>query len=217
MNWIDVVDGSFVVQLLAGGVALGVPLAAAALGETFAQRSGVLNIGVEGIMLFGGFVGFIVAVQTGDDRWLGVAAGLAVGVALGLLFAVITVTLGADQIVVGLALVLLATGAAIYLNRLLFSVTLVVPNLRPFDVIPIPVLSDLPVVGPILFEHDVLTYFILLLVPVSAGILFRTSFGPRVTAVGEAPDAADSAGVKVNGVRYVCVLIGGALAGLAGV
>jgi general nucleoside transport system permease protein len=213
MTWATA--GPFIVATLAGGVVLGIPLLCAALGEAFAERSGVLNVGIEGIMLLGGFVAFATAVLT-ESLWIGVAGGILTGVVIGIVFSISTVTFGANQIVCGFALILLGLGTATYLNRLLFSDAGLVPRVSTFKVSPIPVLADLPVLGRTLFSHGILTYSILLLIPISTFVLFHTPFGIRITAVGEAPDAADAAGLNVNAIRHICIVISGCLGGLAG-
>jgi simple sugar transport system permease protein len=215
MDWSRILTVVFLIQILAAAVRLATPLVLAALGEVFAERSGVLNLGIEGIMLLGGFAGFSAALAT-ENLWVGVLAGLLVGALMGLFFAMMTVSLRSDQIVTGLAFLILSTGAAIYFYRLQFSISLLAPSIRPFRSLAIPLLSDIPILGPVLFNHDVLTYIMLLLVPAAAIVLFHTPFGLRVTAAGEYPQAADTVGVNVTFTRYICVIIGGILAGLAG-
>lgn len=215
MDWSTILTFAFLIQVLAAGVRLATPLVYTALGEIFAERSGVLNLGVEGIMLFGGFAGFSAAVLTGN-LWVGVVAGIVVGALMGLLFALMTVTLQADQIVTGLAFLILSSGAAIFFYRIVFGSYKVFPQIEPFRKLTLPLLSGLPVVGPVLFDQNILTILMLLLVPVCALVLAVTRFGLRVNAVGEHPAAADTVGVNVPLVRYVCVAIGGALAGLGG-
>lgn len=215
MDWSKILTAGFFIQILAASIQLATPLVLAALGEIFAERSGVFNLGIEGIMLLGGFSGFSIALITGN-LWLGIIMSLVVGILLGVLFAFMTITLRADQIVTGLAFLILCSGAAIYFHRLQFSTSIVVPSLRPFQPIPIPILSKIPFLGPILFQHSIITYLMLALVPVCAIVLYRTTFGLRISAVGEYPAAADTAGVNVAIIRYACVIIGGMLSGLAG-
>lgn len=215
MAWPTMLSLTFLVQVLAAGVNLATPLVLTALGEIFAERSGVLNLGVEGIMLLSGFVGFSAAVLTGS-LWLGVLAGMLCGALMGLLFALMVVTLQADQIVTGLAFLILSNGVAIYLYRILFGSYKVLPQVQPFRQFSLPVLGGIPVVGPIFFQQNILTLVMLLLVPLSAMVLGVTRFGLRVSAVGEHPPAADTVGVRVLQIRYLCVVIGGALAGLGG-
>jgi len=172
----------------------------------------VLNLGVEGVMLMGAFAAYY-AVFLGGDPWLGVLAALIVGALMGLLMAIISVTMQAEQGISGIGLSLFGLG----LSSLLLKVLVGSPiSIQGFPVWEIPGLSQLPIFGPIFFNHDVLVYIAYLLVPVSLYLLYRTTFGLKVRAVGQNPEAADSLGVRVNGVRYGTVIFGSALAGMAG-
>ncbi|MCB0055028.1 MAG: ABC transporter permease, partial [Caldilinea sp.] len=167
---------------------------------------------VEGVMLMGAFAAYY-AVFLGGDPWLGVLAALAVGALMGLLMALISVTMQAEQGISGIGLTLFGLG----LSSLLLKVLVGSPiSIEGFPVLRIPVLSDIPLVGPILFDHDVLVYLAYLMVPVSIFLLNRTTWGLKIRAVGQNPEAADSLGVRVNAVRYGTVIFGSALAGLAG-
>jgi simple sugar transport system permease protein len=194
------------------GVRLATPYLFAALGETFVQRSGVLNLGVDGIMLMGAFSAFYVVFNTGN-LWLGVAAALLVGALLGLLMGLVSVTLQAEQGISGIGLHLFGLGISSLLFKMLIGS---VQSVRGFAPLHLPILSDLPVLGPILFDHSILVYLAYLLVPVAAFVINRTPFGLKVRAVGHNPEAADSLGVQVNRVRYITLTLGAALAGLAG-
>ena len=206
----------FTVAILTATVASGIQLAApfllASLGETLGQRSGVLNLGVDGIMLLGAFTSYYVALETDDVR-LAVLAGIAVGVAAGLATAFMSVTLRAEQGISGIGVYLFSLG----LTSLLFLklVGTPVPIDQPAKV-DVPYLSELPFVGETLFQQDLLVYATFALVPVVAFVLNRTTFGMNVRAVGENPAAADSLGVSVSRTRYATVTIGSGLAGLAG-
>ncbi len=203
----------FVVSTLAGGVQLGTPLLLAALGETYAERSGVMNLGVEGTMLVGAFAGFW-GTFTFSNLWIGVLIGVLAGGLMGLVMAFTSVTLHADQIVSGISVTLLGIGISIFLYGSIFGPS--PARIEGFDPINIPVLSQIPVLGPVLFQNNILIYLALLLVPVSAFVLFKTTLGLSIQAVGENPVAADTAGVNVYRIRYLCVILGGAFAGLAG-
>ncbi len=194
------------------GIRLATPYLYAAIGEMFAQRSGVLNLGVDGLMLMGAFAAFYATFYTAN-LWLGVLLALLVGTLMGLLMAFVSVTMKAEQGISGIGLYLVGLG----LSDLLFR-TLVgsVVGISGFSALRIPWLSDLPVVGEIFFDHNILIYLAYLLVPLSWFVLNKTTFGLRVRAVGHNPEAADSLGVQVNRVRYATVILGGALAGLAG-
>lgn len=197
---------------VASGIQLAAPFLLASLGETIGQRSGVLNLGVDGIMLLGAFTTYYVALETGNLA-LSVLAGMAVGVACGLATAFISVTLRAEQGISGIGVYLFALG----LTSLLFLKLVGTP--LPIDQpgkVEIPFLSDLPFLGETLFQQDLLVYIAFALVPVVAFVLTRTTFGLNVRAVGENPAAADSLGVGVARTRYATCMIGSTLAGLAG-
>ena len=197
---------------VASGIQLAAPFLLASLGETIGQRSGVLNLGVDGIMLLGAFTTYYVALETGD-LVLSVLAGMAVGVACGFATAFISVTLRAEQGISGIGVYLFALG----LTSLLFLKLVGTP--LPIDQpgkVEIPFLSDLPFLGETLFQQDLLVYIAFALVPLVAFVLNRTTFGLNVRAVGENPAAADSLGVGVARTRYATCIIGSTLAGLAG-
>jgi len=216
MDWSRVMTLTFLVNVLAASFRQATPLILAAIGETFAERAGVFNLGLEGIMLLGGLVGFAAA-NAADNLWAGVAAAALAGALLGLMYAFFTVTLRADQIVAGFAMLIISSGGAIYFNRLLFpSRGGAQPQISPFAVVPVPLLHDIPFVGPVLFNHTLLTYLTLACVLLCGVVLYRTRFGLRVSAVGEYPKAADSAGVSVFFIRYACVVIGAAFAAVGG-
>lgn len=201
--------------LLGSTVRNTVPLAFAALGGLFSERSGVVNIGLEGLMLIAAFAGVVGAEVTGSA-----VAGLAVAVAAGLLFALVhalmTVTFEADQIISGTAINLLALGGTGFLMVVVFGSGGTSPRIGGFDPIAIPLLSDLPVVGRALFDQSALVYLLYLLIPVSWYVLYRTPFGLRLRATGEVPEAVDTAGVSVARMRYLGVGLSGVLAALGG-
>jgi simple sugar transport system permease protein len=215
MDWSQILTLTFLIQVLAAGVRLATPLVLTALGEIVAERSGVLNLGVEGIMLFCGFAGFGAAVLT-QNLWLGILAAMGIGALMGLLFAYMTVTLRSGQIVTGLAFLILSSGAAIYFYRILFGHYKLFPQVEPFRQFTMPFLGEIPFLGPVLFQQNILTLLMLVLVPAMAAVLAYTRFGLRVNAVGEHPAAADTVGISVARIRILCVVIGGAFAGLGG-
>ena len=196
--------------LVALTLAAGTPLVLAATGELVAERCGVLNLGVEGMMLVGAVVAFIVATTT-RLPWLGVAAGALAAAALALIFAVLTLTLMANQVATGLALSLFGVGLSAFVG--LHYVSLVVEGIKP---LAIPGLSDLPFVGRLLFAHSPFVYLSVVLVALVQGFLFRTRAGLIVRAIGESPDSAHAIGYRVVAIRYAAVLFGGACAGLGG-
>ncbi|MGE0213069.1 MAG: ABC transporter permease [Parvibaculaceae bacterium] len=186
------------------------PLLLAATGELVAERSGVLNLGVEGMMVMGAVCGFGAAFLTGSAL-LGILASIAAGMAMALLFAVLTLTFVSNQVASGLALTLLGLG----LSGLIGEAFVGQPGVR-LARLDIPGLSELPVLGPILFGQDILVYLSLALVAAVAFLLARTKIGLIVRAVGHSHDSAHALGYNVIAVRYACVLFGGACAGLAG-
>ncbi|MEW6458327.1 MAG: ABC transporter permease [Bacillota bacterium] len=204
-------SGDFMIAVLATAIVAGTPLLYAALGEILAERSGVLNLGVEGMMLVGAVSGFMVAVGTGDP-WLGVLTAMFAGGALALVHAFLSVTLKANQVVSGLALTLFGTGFSAYLGRSYIGT----PLDRPLCEMHLPLLSDLPLLGPIFFRHDALVLLSYLLVPALWLLVYRTRAGMNLRAVGENPAAADSLGVNVSLTRYGYVIAGGMLAGIGG-
>ncbi|MGE5140832.1 MAG: ABC transporter permease [Rudaea sp.] len=202
----------FWINILAAGVANGTVLLFATLGELFAERSGVTNLGVEGMMLMGAVTGYGVAYATGNV-WLGLFAGMMTAGLLALLHAVVTVTLRADQVVSGLSLTFLGTGLALVFGEGLSSVS-GVPTVPSFS---IPLLSQIPFFGPILFlDKSVLVYLGFLLTPLAWFYIYRTRPGLHLRSIGEYPAAADSLGIDVYRLRYWYVIVGGLLAGLAG-
>ncbi|MCI0578337.1 MAG: ABC transporter permease [Chloroflexi bacterium] len=200
------------IGILSSGFRLATPYLYAAIGETFSQRSGVLNLGVDGIMLMGAYAGFYVAFRTGN-LLLGLLAAAVAGGLLGLAMAFISVTLKAEQGISGIGLYLFGLG----MSDLLFQKTLgTVETVKGFPKLDIPLLSGIPVLGPIFFQHNVLVYGAYALVPLAWFILNKTTLGLKIRAVGENPQAADSLGVSVARVRYFTVTLGGVLSGVAG-
>ena len=195
------------------GVRSATPLLLAALGEIYAERSGILNLGIEGMMAAGAFSSFAVALLTGNP-WLGVLAGIAAGVALSLIHGFISISLRGNQVVSGLALAMLGLGISSVLGRGFVGRQLAA-NSR-FLPRPVEPLSSIPIVGRILFDQDPLFYVSLALTVLMWFVLFRTKWGIVIRSTGENPAAVDAAGVSVPRVRYVCTLIGGATAGMAG-
>jgi ABC-type uncharacterized transport system permease subunit len=191
------------------------PFLFAALGEVFAQRSGVLNLGVEGIMLMGSFFAIFIVSDKGFglSPWFGLLGAAAVGGLLGLAMAFVSVTLHAEQGISGIGFTLFGQG----LSSLLFKVLAGgVITVQGFERLTIPVLTDIPFFGLVLFNHNILVYIAFALVPISVWVLNKTNWGLMVRAVGQNPAAADSMGVNVARVRYSTVTLGGVLAGIAG-
>jgi general nucleoside transport system permease protein len=200
------------IATVAAGIRLATPFLLASLGEALGQRSGVLNLGVDGVMLLGAFGAYYTVLST-NSLLLGVLFGIAVGAAMGLAYAVITVHLRAEQGISGIGIYLFGLG----MSDLLFQKLVGTPRpIMPFMTLPVPFLADLPVVGEMFFQHTLMVYVAFLLVPVMTFVLNATNFGLNVRAMGENPEAADSLGVSVARVRYTAIIAGNALAGLAG-
>lgn len=205
----------FQVGFFAAMIRIATPLIFATIGELFAERAGVLNLGIEGIMLLSAMAGFSAAYFSGS-LWLGVLAAMAVGALAGLLMGALTVSLGLSQHVSGIGLTLLCSGLAFFLYRLIFGQPSMPPNIVAFKTVAIPGLSEIPFIGQVLFNQHALVYAAFILVPLSAFILFRTPWGLNLRTVGENPHAADSAGVSVAATRYQALMLSGALMGVAG-
>jgi general nucleoside transport system permease protein len=199
-----------IAQLLALTLAAGTPLVFAALGELVVEKSGVLNLGIEGMMLVGAVASFIVAAKTGMP-WLGVGVGAIAAALLSLIFAVVALTLRANQVATGLALSLFGVGLSAFVGRPYMSV--VIEGIKP---LARPTLADLPVVGRLLFGHNPLVYVSIVLFVAVHLFLYRTRAGLVLRAVGEAPHSAHAIGYPVIAIRYAAVVFGGACAGLAG-
>lgn len=205
-------SSGIIISILATGIRLATPYLLAALGEMFTQRSGVYNLGVEGIMMMGAFAGFFTTLQMGNPL-LGIVASLGIGALMGLLMALVSVTFKAEQGISGIGLYMFGWGLSGLLYRLYVGGITSINGLQP---IKIPLLSNIPFLGPIFFDQNLLVYIALLLVPFSGFILFKTSWGLNVRAVGNKPEAADTLGVSVVRIRYECLIVGSMLAGLAG-
>jgi general nucleoside transport system permease protein len=187
----------------------------AALGGMYSERVGVLNIGLEGMMLFGAFFGVLTSHIT-QNAWIGLLGAVACGSLVGLIHAFASITLKANQVISSLAINMLATSLTVYMMVLLYGTASVSPRVPAIHPVSIPVLSDIPVVGSLLFRHSPVVYLTIVLVIVSRHLLYESPVGIRMRAVGEHPKAADTAGIDVNRMRYVGVVISGAFAGLAG-
>ncbi|MDD4835914.1 MAG: ABC transporter permease [Dethiosulfovibrio sp.] len=198
------------IPILAAAVRSGTPILYATLGEIITEKSGVMNLGLEGLMLLGALSGFAVTSATGSP-WLGVAAAFVVGAFFSLFHAIVCVSLGGNQVVSGLALTMLGTGVTAILGR-----NYVGQLISGFSRIPVPFLSDIPVIGPIFFNHDPLVYLSYGLVLFLCWFLWRTKSGLNLRAVGDNPRAADSLGLSVVAIRYVYTMIGGGIVAIGG-
>jgi len=212
---LEALDILLTASFWAAALRIATPLIFGTLGELICERSGVLNLGIEGIFTAGAMSGWL-AVYLGADLWTGVLVAALVGAAFGLLHAALTVPLGLSQHVTGLGITLLATSASYYTYRIVLPDVSTPPRIQPFQPVDIPVLSDLPFLGPALFGQTPLTYLAIALVGIVAYVLTRTPLGLALRAVGENPAAVEAQGLSVTGLRIGAVVAGSALMGIGG-
>ncbi len=199
------------VIILHAGLATGTVLLFATVGEIFTERSGILNLGVEGMMLLGAMAGFSTSLSTGNP-WIGLLAAMIAGGILSLAHGLVTIHFQADQVVSGLSLTFLGTGLA-----MVFGEGLTGQNPPLIPTATIPLLGSIPIIGPIFFaHHNILVYLGYLLIPLAWFYIYKTRPGMHLRAIGEKPEAADTLGVNVYRLRYLYVFVGGCMAGLAG-
>jgi ABC-type uncharacterized transport system permease subunit len=204
------------IGLLGGALALATPLIFGALGGVIGERAGVVNIAIEAQLLAGAFTAAIVASATGTP-WAGLIAAMAAGVLVALILGVFAITYYVDQVIVGVVLNVLVIGVTTFLFRQVLAPNQETLNtVTPFDVLPIPLLSEIPILGPILFKQTIVVYLMYIVVAVVWYGMYRTKWGLRMRAVGEHPQAADTVGINVARTRYMNVLIAGAIAGMGG-
>lgn len=204
---------AFIATITAATLRVATPILLAAIGETYSERSGILNLGIEGIMFFGAFIGFFVADASGS-LLIGLVAAILCGILAGLLMAFLSVTLGVNQHVSGLGITLLLSGLALYGFRLNYGGRSTPPSIEPFS--QWAPLANVPVIGTILNQYAITYIAFLVVVPLAWWFLYRTSFGLNIRAVGENPEAADAAGINVFRVRYAALAIGGGLMAMGG-
>lgn len=200
----------YLVSILIATIAAGTPLVFAALGELVTEKSGVLNLGVEGMMLVGAIAAFATTAATGNP-WVGVLAGMFAGAAMALIFAVLTLTLMANQVAAGLALSLFGVGLSAFVGKSYESV-----SLTASAPLKIPLLADIPLLGPVLFSQQPLVYVSWAVFAGVAWFLYRSRTGLVLRSVGEAPKSAHAIGYPVISIRYLATLFGGAMAGVGG-
>ena len=210
-------DRAFIVSILIITIRAGTSLLYATLGEIFTERVGILNLGVEGIMIMGAATSFSAAYYT-NNPWLGLFAAIIVGCFLGLIHAFLTVTLRADQVVSGLAMTLFGTGLASFMGQRMGpgGTTLIGLQGSSFKRFPFPMLNQLPIFGPSFFNQDILVYILYLLIPILWFFLYKTRPGLKLRAVGENPRASDSMGIDVAKSRYLYTIFGAILISIAG-
>ncbi|MGB3280483.1 MAG: ABC transporter permease [Pseudorhodobacter sp.] len=199
----------------AAAVRIASPLIFATMGELICERAGVLNLGIEGIMVIGAFSGWM-AVYLGMGLWGGVAVAMLAGMLFGLLHATLTVPFGLSQHVVGLGVTLLATSTSYFAYRLILPEVTSPPKIEPFQSLEIPYLVDIPILGPAIFAQTALTYAAFAVVAVTAVVLYRTPLGLAIRAAGESPNAVAAQGLSVTGLRMGAVIVGSGLMAVGG-
>jgi general nucleoside transport system permease protein len=206
----NIITGEFLTAVAAGMVRSATPVLYATLGEIITERSGILNAGLEGIMLVGAFTSVAVTYNTHNVA-IGLLAAIIAGTLLGLFHALLSVRLHANQVGLGIAMTIFGAGLSAYLGM-----DYVGKQINTLGTLKLPVLTDLPIIGPIFFSHDILVYITYLLIPLLAFVINRTRFGLTLRAVGEDPHAAAAAGIKVELTRCIATAFGAGLAGLGG-
>ena len=203
------------VGLFAAALRMATPIAFASLGGIFSERAGIINIGLEGMMLTSAFTGVAASYFSGNP-WLGVLAAVLVGGLLGLFHALLTVKFVGDQIVSGTGINIFALGFTAYMSQVLWGSRGASESVQGLRVVSIPLLKDIPIIGEVIGAHTPLVYLMLIVTVLSHVVLFKTPIGLRIRAVGEHPAAADTAGIDVFKTKYLCVMVSGMLAGLGG-
>ncbi|MDI3338455.1 ABC transporter permease [Defluviimonas aestuarii] len=211
----DILDILLSATFWAAVIRIASPLIFATLGELICERAGVLNLGIEGIMVIGAFAGWM-AVYLGTGLWAGVGVAMLAGMLFGLLHATLTVPFGLSQHVVGLGVTLLATATASFAYRLSLPEVTSPPKITPFQPWEIPVLSDIPLIGPALFSQTALTYLAFILVMIVSLILYRTPLGLALRAAGENPASVEAQGLSVTAIRMGAVIVGSGLMAIGG-
>ena len=206
---------TILISFLSSMIMLSTPTLIAALGIVFSERAGIVNIGTEGMMLMGALAGVIGSLLTGSV-WLGALIAMLVAMLFAAIFGYFTVIVKADQTVIGTGMNILASGLTITVNRAFFGASTSPPKIDVFGKAPIPLLSDIPVLGQVLFNQPLPVYIAFLLVPVAWFVMFRTNTGLKLRAVGENPRACDTVGINVVRTRFMSILYSGIMAGFAG-
>lgn len=204
-----------ITSFLASDIRMATPIMLAALGIVFSERAGIVNIGTEGMMLVGALAGVIGSYYTGSV-WLGALVAIVITVLFSAIFAFFTVTIKADQTVIGTGMNILAAGLTITVNRAIFGASTSPPKIAVFNVAPIPLLSDIPILGKALFSQPIPVYLAFVIVPIAWFVMFRTNIGLKLRSVGENPRACDTVGINVAKIRWFSILYSGVMAGFAG-
>jgi len=217
--YLDVLVGILITPAFwAQTIRLGTPLLFPTLGEIICERAGILNLGVEGIMIVGTLAGYMGALYSGGNAWIGFFIGMAAGGIFSLIHGFLTITLKSNQVISGVMLVLLGIGVSGFINTSNgISLQFIRWSQRwGFDRLEIPFFGDIPFLGQALFQHDLFVYIAVLMVPLVWMFLNKTHLGIAITASGESPETADTLGINVASIRYLCVFLGGLFAGAGG-
>lgn len=206
---------NFIEELLLSTIRMATPILIVALAELYSERAGMVNIGLDGIMAFGALLGFLISYQTGSPL-LGIVAGAVGGIMINMIYAFCTIRLGAEQIVYGMALNILAPAIASFIYKIYFGISSSLVQATLMKVVPIPFLSKIPVIGNVFFNHTPFVYAAYLLVPITYLFFSKTKAGLNYKAVGEYPKAAETLGINVIRKKYLACIICGALAGIGG-
>lgn len=215
MAFEEIMALAVVISIISAGIRFASPILFASLGELVTERAGIINLGLEGIMLSSAFTSFAVTYFTGSLLF-GLVTGIVTGMIFGFFMGTMSISLGANQVIAGIAIWILGTGISSFAYRFLWGKQTTAPQIQGFAALNIPVLSSIPILGQPFFTYNLLVYVALLLVPVVNFILQRTNLGLNIRSVGENPKAADSLGVNVILYRYIAIVLGGALVGLGG-
>lgn len=203
------------INLLARALMMSTPLLYGSIAEVFAERSGMMVTAIEGIFLMGAWGGFVGAYLSGS-LFIGILVAILAGLVTAAVYGVICIHFGQHQVVTGAAINILVLGLCSFLYRVIFGVPITPLTVEPLKTIPIPLLSQIPLVGRVLFNQNILTYIMYLIVPIAYFILYKTSIGLTIRSTGENPEAVDVAGLSVQGIRFAMVLISGVMGGVAG-
>lgn len=208
------ITNELLISILAGGIVLSVPILFASLGELYNQRAGVINLGIESTMILSAFMALWVTFET-ESFLFGTLAAMCMGGFMALLHAFTCISMRVNQLIAGMLFLTLASGLANFLYAAVVEKS-GVPIIRTLEEIHLPILSDIPWLGEILFQHNAYVYLAYFLAIVFGLILYKTTWGLKIRAVGENPEACDVAGINVNRIRYLAVILSGVMAGLAG-
>lgn len=211
----DILNVIFSINTFGAAIRISTPIALAAMGGAFSERAGIINIGLEGMILFGAFAGVLGSFYSGSP-WLGVLSAIFLGGLLGYVLALFTVKFKADHIVAGIALNIFSLGTTTWLMQVLWETRGCSPNVNGLSEISLPVIKSIPIVGKLFGTHSPLVYLMFILVLAGWILLFKTPLGLRIRIIGEHPEAADTLGIKIQKIQYFCVILSGMLSGLGG-